>query len=276
MARIPGIIVPVWAKLGSKKREQMLLAFDIGNTNIVVGCFDKDKLLFEWRLKTDLERTVDEYSAILSSLLAQDIGRDVVFDSAIISSVVPPMTSDIVRVVKSTFKVSPLIVGPGVKTGLQIKTVDPSVVGADRVVNAVAVRALYGTPALVIDFGTATSFDVVSESGSYEGGIIAPGVKISIDALVERTAKLPRIEIAWPDSVLGKTTVRAMQSGSVIGYACMVDGLVAELEREVGKFKFIVATGGIGKLFSEHCKLIQHFEPNLTLQGLRILAEINR
>jgi len=253
----------------------MLLAFDIGNTNIVVGGFDGDKLIFEWRLKTDLERTVDEYSAILGSLLAQDLGRDVSFKAAIISSVVPPITSDIVRVIESTFKVTPIIVGPGVKTGLQIKTVDPSVVGADRVVNAVAVRSLYGTPALVIDFGTATSFDVVSEGGTYEGGIIAPGVKIAIDALVERTAKLPRIEIEWPDKVLGKTTVRAMQSGSVIGYACMVDGLVTRLEHEVGEFKFIVATGGIGRLFSEHCEKIHHFEPNLTLLGLRLLAELN-
>ncbi|MCB0334008.1 MAG: type III pantothenate kinase, partial [Bdellovibrionales bacterium] len=197
------------------------------------------------------------------------------FSQCIISSVVPPITPDLVRLCKGALGLEPLLVGPGIKTGLSIRTEDPSAVGADRVVNAVAARTLYGAPALVIDFGTATSFDVVSSEGAYEGGIIAPGVKISLDALVEHTAKLPRIELSWPEQVVGKGTVRAMRSGAVLGYSCLVDGLITKIEEEVGPIEHIIATGGIGRLFAEHSSRISQYEPHLTLQGLRILAEMN-
>lgn len=253
----------------------MLIAFDIGNTNIVVGVFQGEDLQFVLRLKTDHERTVDEYAALLFSLLDKKLPTGATFNQAIVSSVVPPITPDITRLIQDSFSLRTLLVGPGIKTGLPIRTVDPAAVGADRVVNAVAAKTLYGAPALVIDFGTATSFDVVSSEGAYEGGIIAPGVRISLEALVKNTAKLPRIELSWPETVVGKNTIRAMQSGAVIGYACLVDGLVAKLEEEVGKFEHVIATGGLGQLFAQHSSVIHRYEPHLTLRGLRVLASMN-
>ncbi|MCB0353902.1 MAG: type III pantothenate kinase [Bdellovibrionales bacterium] len=254
----------------------MLLTFDVGNTNIVVGCFDRGDLKSVFRLKTDLERTVDEYSALLLSLLHQRLGSDVEFSQAIISSVVPPITPDLCRLVRETFGLEPLVVGPGIKTGIAIKTADPAAVGSDRVVNAIAARARFGCPAIVIDFGTATSFDVLSTKGEYEGGIIAPGVKISLDALVKNTAKLPRIELTWPSSVIGKSTISAMQVGTVVGYLCLVEGLVTRLLHEVGETATVIATGGMGRLFAEHSSLIHHYEPNLTLFGLLEIAQQNQ
>jgi type III pantothenate kinase len=254
----------------------MLLAVDIGNTNIVVGCFNGEELAFVFRLKTDPDRTVDEYAASLFSLFERKLGAGYAFGQCIISSVVPPLTQDIASLVEGMFGLQPLIVGPGIKTGLRINLPDPSAVGADRVVNAIAARELYGTPALVIDFGTATSFDYIDKDGSYQGGIIAPGVRGSLDSLVSHTAKLPRIELAWPDRVIGKSTVGAMQSGSVVGYVCMVDGLIARIREEVGELSHIITTGGLGELFSERCTSgISAYAPDLTMHGLRIIAELN-
>ncbi len=254
----------------------MLLAFDIGNTNIVVGCFNAEKLLFEIRLKNDAGRTVDEYRAVLGPLFAQHLGEGYKFSQCVISSVVPPVTPDIVRLTQEMLGVPALVVGPGVKTGLAVKVHEPSSVGSDRVVNAVAAKHLFGCPALVIDFGTATSFDLLSAEGNYEGGVIAPGVGISLDSLVRNTAKLPRIELAWPKSTVGKSTVGAMQSGAVLGYLCLVDGLVNKIIEEVGPIQHIIATGGLGKLFSEHSSTIKHYDAHLTLKGLRIIAELNQ
>lgn len=253
----------------------MLLTFDIGNTNIVVGGFQKTELVFEFRLKTDPGRTIDEYAGLLFSLLDRQAEAHKHPKACVISSVVPPITPDVVRLVRERFGIEPLVVGPGVKTGLSIKTTDPAAVGSDRVVNAVAVKQLFGTPALVVDFGTATSFDLVSKEGNYEGGIIAPGPNTALEALVRNTAKLPRIEMLWPKSVVGKNTVSAMQSGVVVGYACLVDGLIERIIEEVGPISHIVATGGLGRLFSEHCKRIKSYDPHLTLTGLRIIAELN-
>lgn len=253
----------------------MLLAFDIGNTNIVVGCFEGKNLKYEFRLKTTTGRTVDEYVSIVLTLLNQKFPNGIKVSGSIISSVVPPVTPDIVAVVKQIFGVDSLVVGPGVKTGLPIKLPEPSAVGADRVVNAVAAKELYGTPALIVDFGTATSFDYVSQSGTYEGGVIAPGLAVAADSLVQNTAKLPRIELKWPATVIGKGTVSAMQSGTVIGYVCMVEGLIRRIVEEVGPIPHIIGTGGLGRLICEHTNLITAFDPDLTLKGLTIINELN-
>lgn len=253
----------------------MLLAVDIGNTNIVIGCFDGDSLRAVMRVKTDTDRTLDEYEALFFSLLHSKFGEVPSFTKAIVSSVVPPITSVITHLLRAIVQIEPLIVGPGIKTGLAIRTQDPSAVGADRIVNSIAAKTLYGTPALVIDFGTATSFDVVNKSGDYNGGIIAPGVQVALDALVKNTAKLPRIELTWPEKIVGTSTVTAMQSGAVPAYLCMVEGLIEKIGAEVGAPKCVIATGGLGKIFHEHSKLITAYEPDLTLRGLKIITEMN-
>jgi type III pantothenate kinase len=254
----------------------MLLAFDIGNTNIVVGCFEGQKLLFEFRLKTEAGRTIDEYEAILFSLFDRKLGQGYTISRCIISSVVPPVTPDIVSLVTRVLKIEPIIVGPGIKTGLAIKTTEPGAVGADRIVNSVAGRELFGAPVLIVDFGTATSFDFVNAQGEYEGGIIAPGLNVALDSLVRNTAKLPRIELSWPKTVIGKNTVGAMQSGAVIGYVAMVDGLIDRVQAEVGKIPHLVATGGLGSLITKHSARVTKYEPHLTLHGMRIIASLNQ
>ena len=253
----------------------MLLAFDIGNTNIVVGCFEGQKLLFEFRLKTEAGRTIDEYEAILFSLFDRKLAKGYTISRCIISSVVPPVTPDIVSLVRAVLKIEPLVVGPGIKTGISIKSTDPAAVGADRIVNSVAGRELFGSPVLIVDFGTATSFDYVNAQGDYEGGIIAPGLNVALDSLVRNTAKLPRIELSWPKTVIGKNTVGAMQSGAVIGYVAMVDGLIDRVLEEVGPINHLVATGGLGSLITKHSARVTEYEPHLTLHGMRIIASLN-
>lgn len=255
--------------------KELLLAFDIGNTNIVVGCFKKGEIIAVFRLKSDPEKTVDEYAASLLSLFESQLGRDYKFTRAIISSVVPPLTPLIVGLVRDRIGLEPLVIGPGVKTGLDIKLPEPKSVGSDRIVNALAARELFGTPALVVDFGTATSFDYVGLDGAYYGGIIAPGVYTSVNALVSKTAKLPRIELKWPESVVGNGTETAMQSGTVIGFTCLVDGLIEKVIEEKGELSHIIATGGLGKIFAEHSKKITTYEPNLILKGLYLIASLN-
>lgn len=254
--------------------KHMLLVFDIGNTNTVLGVFSGDQLRTCFRLKSDTGRTADEYSVYIRALLKDFVAGEKI-SAAVISSVVPPLTSRFVTLVKENFSVTPLVVGPGIKTGLSIKTAEPGRVGADRIVNSVAARARYGAPALIVDFGTATSFDVIDADNNYLGGAIAPGVEISINALVERTAKLPRIDFSWPDKVVGNDTVKAMQSGSIVGYACMCDGLIRKIKQEVSGIKQVIATGGLGRLFHSHCELIDTYDEQLTLYGMYELARIN-
>ena len=253
----------------------MLLVLDIGNTNIVVGCFNAKDLLFELRLKTDAGRTIDEYASLLFSLFDRHLGKQWKFERCIISSVVPQLTGEVIKLVEDKLKVKSILVGPGIKTAMPIKTTDPAALGSDRIVNAVAAREIFGAPALVVDFGTATSFDFVSAEGAYEGGIIAPGLNIALESLVRNTAKLPRIELLWPKSAIGKSTVSAMQVGSLMGYVCLVDGLIERVSAEVGEIEHIVATGGLGEIISKHSARIKHYDPHLTLKGLRILAELN-
>ncbi len=253
----------------------MLLAIDIGNTNIVLGAFEGQSLKVEFRIKTDLARTLDEYQAILFPLFASRLGENFQFSAAIICSVVPPVTSEIVQLCETRMRLSPLVIGPGTKTGLSIKMAEPAAVGSDRVANAVAAKAHFGTPSLVVDFGTATSFDLVSKEGHYLGGAIAPGPASALDALVKNTAKLPKIELAWPKSFVGGSTIAAMQVGSVAGYLFLVDGLIEAIATEIGGIQHVVATGGLGRLFSTHSKKINSYDPHLTLKGMRIIAELN-
>lgn len=253
----------------------MLLTFDIGNTNIVVGCFEGDQLRGECRMRTDPKRTSDEYAVTLLALLKKRLGTDPCCRAAIVSSVVPPLTPLLLEVIRREFGIEPLVVGPGMKTGISIKTSDPAAVGADRIVNAVAAKRFYGLPALAIDFGTATSIDYIDAESNYLGGVIAPGLEIALDALVSRTAKLPRIEIAFPKHVIGRNTISAMQSGAVLGYLCMVEGLVRRIIEEVGPVPHLVCTGGSGRLVSGGLGAGAIYDPALTLKGLRYLAELN-
>lgn len=253
----------------------MLLTFDIGNTNIVVGGFKGETLNFEFRLQSDTGRTVDEYAALLYSLLDRAVGKNASFSGAIVSSVVPPLTTDIVKVIRESFSIEPLVVGPGIKTGIAVKLSDPASAGADRIVNGVAAREFYGAGSLVVDFGTATTFDYVNKNGEYEGGIIAPGLQISLESLVQRTAKLPRIELMWPKQIIGKSTVTAMQSGMLVGYVCMVDGLIEKVAAEVGPLTAVIATGGLGEIITSHSKKITTYDSILTLKGMRLIAALN-
>jgi type III pantothenate kinase len=254
----------------------MMIAVDVGNTNTVFGVFEGSRLLKQFRLQTDIRKTEDEYGAAIDALLRYGLGGNYSFNRAVICSVVPPLTPIFQKFFSDRLGTPSLVVGPGVKTGVSIHIDDPRSVGADRVVNTLAVKNLYGAPAIVIDFGTAISFDFIGPDGSYHGSVISPGIETSITALVERAAKLPMIELSWPASIIGKNTVAAMQSGSIVGAVCLVDGMVDFIEAEKGKVSHIIATGAHeGEIISAHSKKIKKFDTALTLQGLRILSELN-
>lgn len=253
----------------------MLLAVDIGNTNTVIGGFLNEELVFEFRLNSDLNRTVDEYHVLLVVLLQEALSQKQSVRGAVISSVVPPLTPIFETVIKRKFNVDPLEIGPGIKTGIALKVSDPSQVGADRVVNGLAVRELYGPNSLVVDFGTATTFDYVNPKGEYDGGVIAPGLYTSVESLVRNTAKLPRIDLIWPNKIIGKNTVSAMQSGAMVGYVCLVEGIIDRISNEVGGVSHVVATGGLGEVIAKHTKKITKYDPTLTLKGMRMIAKLN-
>lgn len=253
----------------------MLLAFDIGNTQIVTGLFDGDQLVADWRFQTDRQKTPDEYGILLKSVL-----RDASLDSqavraAIVSSVVPPVTSIIQRMIEKYFKVEPILIGPGIKTGLLLKCENPREVGADRVVNAVAGIKRYGAPLIIVDFGTAATFCAIGENGEYLGGAIAPGVAISSEALFERTAKLPRIEMVKAKGVIGKNTIHSMQSGLYFGYIGLVEGLISRMKQEMHCNPKVVATGGMADWVADGTPLIDAVDPFLTLEGLKIIYHLN-
>ncbi|SHF12788.1 type III pantothenate kinase [Caldanaerobius fijiensis DSM 17918] len=255
----------------------MLLAFDIGNTNIVFGVYDGKKLLQSWRISTDRGKTSDEFGILIKSLFA-DKGLSVNdVDAVIISSVVPPIMHTFEAAIIKYIHKTPMIVGPGIKTGLNIKYYNPREVGADRIVNAVAAYELYGGPVIIVDFGTATTFCAVTERCEYLGGAIAPGILISAEALFQRAAKLPRVELVKPDHVIGKSTVEAMQAGLVYGYVGLVDSIVERMKRELdgSKEPFVVATGGLARMVAEESKTINEVNSLLTLEGLRLIYERN-
>ena len=257
-----------------------LLAIDVGNTNVTLGLFDYGgdvgRLSQHWRITTRREQTSDEVTIILRALFEQ-AGRKVEeISDGIISSVVPPLLPIWERVCEKLFAREPLVVGPGIRTGMPVRYENPREVGADRIVNSVAAYELHGGPIIAVDFGTATTFDCISGDGEYLGGAIFPGIQIAMDALFQRTALLHRVELARPKSAIGKTTTGALQSGLLFGYAGMVDALVSRIREELGGGARVIATGGLAALVASETSSIERVEPYLTLEGLRILFEKNR
>ncbi|HEX9666809.1 MAG TPA: type III pantothenate kinase [Thermodesulfobacteriota bacterium] len=253
----------------------MLFTVDIGNTNIMFGIFKERDLINHWRIGTDKNKTFDEYGVLFRNLL--DIrGVDVnSIRGAVISCVVPTLLDVIVRALKSYFDVNPLVVEPGIKTGMPILYHNPKDVGADRIVNAVAAFDEYKSSVIVVDFGTATTFDCVSEKGEYIGGTIATGILISAEALFGSASRLPRVEIVRPKTVIGKNTVHCMQSGLVFGYAGLVDGIVSRIKDEMGTSPKVIATGGLASVIASESKSLQYIDEFLSLKGLRLVYEWN-
>ncbi len=249
----------------------MLLALDVGNTNIVVGVFDGQKLVEHWRVRTDRERTADEHGLLMTHLLQYASLPPREISGIIISNVVPPMTDALLGMARSFFHVEPIFVSHELDLGVPIRYHNPREVGADRLVNAVAAIHKYGAPAIVVDFGTATTLDVVSPQGEYLGGCIMAGVGISAEALFRTAARLPRIELVAPEHVIGRTTVEAMQSGILLGYAGAIDALVERIHKELGCETTVVATGGLAERIAAETRTIQHVDPWLTLEGLRLI-----
>jgi type III pantothenate kinase len=252
----------------------MLIAIDVGNTQTVMGLYDGDDLVDSWRLSTVRERTADEYRLFLTGLLRQDGYRLEDVDGVALSSVVPTVKAAMIQVAETI--TGPLIVvGPGVKTGMPINIDNPREVGADRVVNSVAAARRYGTPVVSVDFGTSTNMDAVDASGAYVGGAIAPGLEVSLNALITATAALRRVDLVPPRAAIGKNTVEAIQSGLIYGHAGLVDGLVERLVAELGGEVPVVATGGLASTIVPHCRSVEIVDPNLTLDGLRMIYEMN-
>lgn len=253
----------------------MVLVFDVGNTNMVVGVFDREKILNHWRIRTDTQRTADEYGIIIHGLFLYHKMQAEDIKAAIISSVVPSLNMELEWMCQRYFGCKPILVGPGTKTGLAIKYDNPREVGADRVVNAVAAYHKYGGPLIIVDFGTATTFCVVSQAGEYLGGAIAPGIKISTDALVSRASKLPRVELSLPKSMIGKNTVMSMQVGIMYGFVGQVEGIINRMKKEIGEGVRVIATGGLAALIAGETDTIDEVDEFLTLDGLRLLYDLN-
>ena len=260
----------------------MLLAIDVGNTNIVLGVFEGTQLTRSWRLATLRERTADEIGILVGQLFASS-GLDVrAVSGIIVASVVPPLTRTVEEMVSRYFGRAPMTVDPGTNTGMPVLYTPPSDVGADRVVNGVAAYEMYGrptkSPVIIVDFGTATTFDVISAAGEYLGGVICPGIGISADALFARAARLPRVDVRKPPAIIGQTTVTSMQAGLFFGYVAMVDGIVERIRAELagGGQAACIATGGMADVLAADTSSIQHVEPDLTLQGLRLIWERSR
>ncbi len=250
----------------------MLLAVDVGNTQTVLGLFDDSRLGEHWRVATEVRRTGDEIGVMLDGFL--DFDR---IEGLCLSSTVPPLVREYDIVAERWVRAELLVVGPGVRTGLPIRYDDPREVGPDRIANSVAARERYGAPCIVVDFGTSTNFDVVSADGEYVGGVLAPGIEISMDALFARASRLVRVDFAEPPSVIGKTTVGGLQSGLVYGFAGQVDGIVGRIRDELGAPDSpVVATGGLAELIAPHSQTIGHVDPFLTLEGLRLVWDLNR
>ncbi len=254
----------------------MILAIDIGNTNITFGLYDGSTLTQQWRIKTDYDRLSDEYGIIMLGLMRHE-GLDFKQITGVaLASVVPPLTQVFARMSERFIEQKPLIVGTGVKTGVQIRYDSPRDVGADRIVDAVAALQLYGGPACIVDFGTATTFDAVSGNNEYLGGAIAPGIGIAAEALFSRTSKLPRVDLVRPPKAIGANTINAIQSGLIFGYVGIVENLVARFKEELGPGTKVIGTGGFAQMFSEETDVIEIVNPWLTLEGLRLIWEMNQ
>ena len=251
----------------------MLLVIDIGNTNITIGIYNQNHLIGTYRLTTKLERTSDEYGFMLLSFLnASNILIDEIED-IIIASVVPKIMYSFTNSIKKYFNQEPIIVGPGIKTGIRIKIDNPKELGADRLVDAAGAYYIHGGPCLVIDFGTATTFDVVNENGDFLGGATAPGIGISINALSSQAAKLPEIEIKKPKSIIAKNTVTSMQAGIIHGYVGLTENIITEIKKEYGQNLTVISTGGLGRIIYNETDLIDIYDPDLTFKGLKIIYD---
>ena len=254
----------------------MLLVIDVGNTNTVLGLYEEQTLLHSWRVRTDISRTDDEYGMLLNDLLTFSDFDMSGISAVIVSCVVPPLLDALSRMCRKYFNVSPYIVGPGLKTGMPIKYDNPHEVGADRIVNGVAAFKKFQRSLIVVDFGTATTFDYICDQGEYQGGAIAPGLGISADALHEQASKLPRVEICQPPLVVAKNTVNSMQAGLLFGYAGLVDGIVKRMKQEVSTEPLVVATGGLAEQIAQASETIDSVDPLLTLDGLLLIYQLNK
>jgi len=254
----------------------MLLTIDVGNTNLTLGVYDGEKLGPHWRLATDHERMPDEYGLQFLGLLDHVGYTTADLNGICLASVVPPLTGRVSQACREYLKQEALLVDTGIKTGIRIRYEDPRAVGADRVADAVAVYHLYGGPACIIDFGTATTFNALTAEGEYLGGAITAGINLAAEALFQRAAKLPRIDIQRPPSVIGRNSVHAMQSGLLFGYVAMVEGMVTRFRVELGEDMKVIATGGLAEIVAKETPVIQHLAPWLTLDGLRIIWELNQ
>jgi type III pantothenate kinase len=249
----------------------MLLAVDVGNTQTVLGLFDGERLAEHWRVATEAERTGDELAALLSDLLSL---RGLAFEDVsgiCLSSTVPLLVRAYQELAERQIEAPLLVLGPGTRTGIPVLYDDPREVGPDRIANAVAARERYGVPCIVVDFGTSTNFDAVSAQGEYVGGVLAPGIEISMDALFARAARLTKVDFVAPETVIGKTTVASLQSGLVYGFAGQVDGIVERIRVELGDHAPVIATGGLAELIAPHSRTIEKVDPLLTLDGLRLV-----
>ena len=254
----------------------MLLAIDIGNTDITLGVFDDKELRTTWHMATSIHHMADEYAALLLNLLHHQGLETSDIKEVALCSVVPPLIATFDKLFQRYFHISPLVVGAGVKTGVRIRMDNPKEVGADRIVNAAAAHHLYGGPIIITDLGTATTFDTISKEGDYLGGAIAPGIVTAAEALFMRAAMLPRVELAHPKQAIGTNTITAMQSGIVFGYVGLVEGIVARIQQELGEKAKVVATGGNAELIARETAVIDIVNPNLTLIGLRLIYLMNR
>jgi type III pantothenate kinase len=254
----------------------MVLVLDVGNTNMVFGLFDGKELIHRWRMSTNKEKTADEFGMFLMSMFNHAGLKIKDVTGIIIASVVPPIMYSLEHAIKKYFDKDPMIVGPGLKTGINIKIENPREVGADRIVNAVAAYEIYRGPLIIVDFGTATTFCAINAKGEYLGGAICPGIKVSAEALVQRAAKLPRIELVKPESVIGRNTVAGMQAGMVYGYVGQVDYIVRRMKKEMGEKNIkVISTGGLARLIASESETIEEINSSLTLEGLRIIYERN-
>ncbi len=254
----------------------MLLAIDIGNTNITFGVFEGEQLRATWRMATRVDQMTDEYAALLLNLLHyKDIDTSDIKD-IVLCSVVPPLLTTFEELFERYFHISSLVIGPGIKTGVRIRMDNPREVGADRIANAAAAHHLYSGQVIVVDLGTATTFDTVSKEGDYLGGAIAPGIGTATEALYTRANALPRVELVHPKRAIGTDTITAMQSGFVFGYVGLIEGIVARIQKELGDKATVVATGGYAELIAKETGVIDKVNPDLTLIGLRLIYEMNK